>query len=106
LLGKLERIAMPTRNVVLTEHLDEVIDRLVKTGRYRNASEVLRDGLRMVEQRENREKAKLAALKEAAAVGFRDIEEGRFHDVDEDGLEEFISSLGQRASGRAKKIGR
>ena len=69
---------MPTRNVVLTEHLDEVIDQLVETGRYQNASEVLRDGLRMVEQREAREKAKLAALKEAAAIGFRDIEEGRF----------------------------
>lgn len=97
---------MPTRNVVLTEHLDEVIDRLVKTGRYQNASEVLRDGLRMVEQRENREKAKLAALKEAAAIGFRDIDEGRFHDVDEDGLEEFVSGLGQQASERARKTGR
>ena len=97
---------MPTRNVVLTEHLDEVIDRLVKTGRYQNASEVLRDGLRMVEQRENREIAKLAALKEAATVGFRDIDEGRFHDVDEDGLDEFMSGLGQRVSERAKKTGR
>ena len=92
---------MPTRNVVLTEHLDKVIDRLVKTGRYQNASEVLRDGLRMVERREAREKAKLAALKEAAAVGFRDIEEGRFRDIGEDGLEEFMSGLGQQASRRA-----
>ena len=96
---------MPTRNVVLTEHLEEVIDRLVKTGRYQNASEVLRDGLRLVEQREAREAAKLAALKEAAAIGFHDIEQGRFEDVTEDGLEEFMSGLGQQASLRAKKAG-
>jgi antitoxin ParD1/3/4 len=106
LLIKLEPISMPTRNVVLTEHLDEVIDQLVETGRYQNASEVLRDGLRMVEQREAREKAKLAALKEAAAIGFRDIEEGRFQDVGESGLEEFMNGLGQRASKRVKTTGR
>lgn len=97
---------MPTRNVVLTEHLEEVIDRLVKTGRYQNASEVLRDGLRMVERREAKETAKLAALKQAAAVGFRDIDEGRFHDVGENGLEEFMSGLGRQASERARKTGR
>lgn len=97
---------MPTRNVVLTEHHQEVIDHLVKTGRYQNASEVLRDGLRLVEQREEREHARLSALKEAARIGFRDIEEGRFRDVSDDALEGFMSGLGQQASARAKKVGR
>lgn len=96
---------MPTRNVVLTEHLEEVIDRLVKTGRYQNASEVLRDGLRLVEQREAREKAKLAALREAANIGFHDIEQGRFEDITEESLEKFVRGLGQQASLRAKKNG-
>lgn len=82
-----------------------MIDRLVKTGRYQNASEVLRDGLRLVEQREARETAKLAALREAANIGFHDIEQGRFEDIAEDDLEEFISGLGQQASARAKKAG-
>lgn len=96
---------MPTRNVVLTEHFEEVIDRLVKTGRYQNASEVLRDGLRLLEQREAKEAAKLAVLREAANIGFHNIEQGRFEDVAKDGLEEFMSSLGQQASARAKKAG-
>lgn len=82
-----------------------MIDRLVKTGRYQNASEVLRDGLRLVEQREAKETAKLAALREAANIGFHDIEQGRFEDIAEDDLEEFISGLGQQASARAKKAG-
>ena len=39
---------MPTRNVVLTNHQAAMVERLVTSGRYQNASEVLRDGLRLV----------------------------------------------------------
>lgn len=97
---------MPTRNVVLTEHHEEVIDRLVKSGRYQNASEVLRDGLRLVEQRDALEAAKLAALKEAARIGFGDIDEGRFQDVRDGDLEAFIAGLGQQASERVRASGK
>ena len=43
---------MPTRNVVLTDHQTNLVEQLVASGRYQNASEVLREGLRLVEQRE------------------------------------------------------
>jgi antitoxin ParD1/3/4 len=43
---------VPTRNVRLTEHQAELIDGLVRSGRYQNASEVIREGLRIVEERE------------------------------------------------------
>ena len=69
---------MSTRNVVLTQRQDQLIDTLVKTGRYQNASEVLREGLRLVEQREAEEAAKLAALREVARTGMADFEAGRF----------------------------
>ena len=42
---------MPTRNVVLTDRQEKLVDELVGSGRYQNASEVLREGLRLVEQR-------------------------------------------------------
>jgi antitoxin ParD1/3/4 len=93
---------MPTRNVVLTDHHEKVIEQLVTSGRYQNASEVLREGLRLVEQRQAREEARLAALKEAARIGFLDIDEGRFQDVSDDRLEEFVAELGQQASTRAR----
>lgn len=84
---------MPTRNVVLTDHHEEVIDRLVKSGRYQNASEVLREGLRLIERREEREAAKLKALREATNVGLADLDEGRF--VDFSSFEELEDHLTQ-----------
>ncbi len=69
---------MPTRNVVLTDHQANLVEQLVASGRYQNASEVLREGLRLVEGREAEDKARLKALREAARLGVADIEEGRF----------------------------
>lgn len=59
---------MPTRNVVLTEHQEGLIETLVRSGRYQNASEVLREGLRLIERRESEDAAKLTALREAATI--------------------------------------
>ena len=69
---------MPTRNIVLTEYQAELVERLVRSGRYQNASEVLREGLRMVETQEAEAKARLRALREAARIGIADIDAGRF----------------------------
>ncbi|MBC9245977.1 type II toxin-antitoxin system ParD family antitoxin [Paracoccus sp. 11-3] len=43
---------MATRNVVLTDTQSDLVDRLVATGRYQNASEALRAGLRLLERDE------------------------------------------------------
>ena len=65
---------MPTRNVVLTDHQARLVERLVVSGRYQNASEVLREGIRLVERQEAEHEARLRALREAAAAGIADIE--------------------------------
>src|SRR5689334_16535972 len=69
---------MPTRNVVLTEHQAEFVERLVSSGRYQNASEVLREGLRLVEAQEAETKARRKALLEAARVGIAASEAGQY----------------------------
>jgi antitoxin ParD1/3/4 len=80
--GTLEGVSMPTRNVVLTRHQEELIAELVDSGRYQNASEVLREGLRLVEQREAADAAKLEALREAARIGFDAVSRGEFVEFD------------------------
>lgn len=96
---------MPTRNVVLSEHQQQLVEDLVQSGRYQNASEVLRDGLRLVEERERYENAKLEALKQAARQGWADVSAGRYADVADDQLDDFVGQLGRRAA-RAGKTAR
>lgn len=84
---------MPTRNVVLTDYQVEMIERMVKSGRFQNGSEVLREGLRLLERQNTEEKAKLRALREAARIGLADIEAGRFKAFDTaEALAEYLSA--------------
>jgi antitoxin ParD1/3/4 len=86
---------MPTRNVVLTEHHAAVIDRLVKSGRYQNASEVLRAGLRLVERQEEEASLELEYLRREHAIGKAS---GEPEDIDP---ELFLKDLkAERRSGR------
>ena len=73
---------MPTRNVVLTDHQASLVQQLVDSGRYQNASEVLREGLRLVEQREAEDAYRLEALRSDTQIGLADIEAGRFKKFD------------------------
>jgi antitoxin ParD1/3/4 len=60
---------MPTRNVNLIDELDDFVLAKVKSGRYENASEVVRAALRTLERQEQRHEAKLAALRAAIDEG-------------------------------------
>jgi antitoxin ParD1/3/4 len=71
---------MPTRNVVLTDHHEQVIEDLVRSGKYQNASEVLREGVRLIELREQHNQAKLSALRDAIQQGFDAEQNGEFTD--------------------------
>jgi antitoxin ParD1/3/4 len=93
---------MPTRNVVLSDHQHELVETLVQSGRYQNASEVLREGLRLVEERERIEQTKLKALQEAARQGSADVSGGRYTDVADSRLEDLVGQLGKRARRQAK----
>jgi antitoxin ParD1/3/4 len=89
---------MPTRNVVLSVHQHELVEGLVQTGRYQNASEVHREGLRLIEECERVEQANLKALKQAARQGWADVSAGRFADVADDQLDNFIGQLQRLAA--------
>ena len=60
---------MPTRNVNLTDKLDNFVLATIESGRYENASEVVRAALRTLEREEQQFEAKLAALQTAIDEG-------------------------------------
>jgi antitoxin ParD1/3/4 len=74
----LEDHRVPTRNVNLTEHFDRFIEVGITSGRFSNASEVVREGLRLLEQREQENKAKIEWLRGAAKEGFDAADRGDY----------------------------
>jgi antitoxin ParD1/3/4 len=69
---------MPTRNVNLTDYLDRLIEDGVKSGKFSNASEVVREGLRLLDERQQEHKAKLKWLRGAVQEGVDAIERGDY----------------------------
>jgi antitoxin ParD1/3/4 len=69
---------MPS-SYTLGKHFESFIQAQLASGRYGNASEILRDALRLMEDRERR----LASLDAAIEAGMADIKAGRVHDAEE-----------------------
>lgn len=67
-------------NVSLTPELESLINQKVKSGRYSSASEVVREGLRLLHSRDEAHEAKLKALRAEIQKGDDDIEAGRIYD--------------------------
>ena len=71
-----------TRNVVLTDAQSDLVNRLVSSGRYQNASEALRAGLRLLE----REEAELSDLRARLAAGLEQARSGDLAEGDGEGV--------------------
>lgn len=98
---------MPTRNINLTNQLDRFVEKRVASGRYGNASEVVREGLRLLEERERETKAKLEWLRRAAQEGLDDLDQGHAVELDTGReLDAHLKHLAKFASrGLVRKIG-
>jgi antitoxin ParD1/3/4 len=79
-------------------HFEEVIESLIEGGRYSTASEVIREGLRLVEEREETRKAKLEALRAEIQKG---LDSGPAEEVD---IAEFMEAI--KARGRQRLAAR
>ncbi len=67
-------------NVSLSNEFESIIEKKVKSGQYHSASEVVRDGLRLLEQRDKLREAKLARLRADVQRGSDDIDRGDVFD--------------------------
>ena len=86
---------MAARNVNLTDHLADFVDANVATGRFQNASEVVREGLRLLEQRQREDELKLERLRQAVEVGREDAKRGRTVRIEPDQIGVFLANLGR-----------
>lgn len=63
-------------NVSLTPELEKLVDEKVKSGMYTSASEVVREGLRLLQEQEEIRRVKIAALKRDIQEGVEELDRG------------------------------
>jgi antitoxin ParD1/3/4 len=88
---------MLTRNVLLTEQREIFVVRLVETGRYRNASEVL---LRLLEDRVQQREAQLKDIRAGVIDGFDQVERGEHAEEAGEEVSERVFKRALRKHGR------
>jgi antitoxin ParD1/3/4 len=82
---------MPS-SYTLGDHFEAFVKDLVASGRYSSASEVLRDGLRLLEEEEMLREAKLAKLRELIQEGADSGDAGDWN------MEEFLAEMKAKTS--------
>jgi antitoxin ParD1/3/4 len=84
---------MPTRNISLTAEQDAFVERVVEAGEYQNASEAVRDALRVLQQRRREDALKLKALRAQIKAGIEALDQGDFVEVDDADLDGYLEGL-------------
>ncbi len=85
-------------NVSLTPEMDKWIANKVKSGQYKSSSEVVRDGLRLLQNKESQRQAMLEELRHELLVGVKQLEAGKSQEFDSE-LVEKIKSTGRQKLG-------
>jgi len=90
---------MPTRNIYLSAEMDEVVARRIRSGHYTNASEVVRAGLRLLDQEEAENKARVEWLRREIQHGIDSGEaEGDLGEKMRQRIRDYAASKEQKAS--------
>ncbi len=71
-------------NVSLTKEFESYVNDKVESGLYQTASEVIRDGLRLMKERDELHQTKLAELRREIALGAEQAERGQVRVFDEE----------------------
>ena len=93
---------MPTRNISLTAEQDAFVQEVVEAGEYQNASEAIRDALRVLQQRRREDSLRLKALRAQIKAGIDALERGDFAEIDDADLEGYLERLTTPAAKRAR----
>lgn len=88
---------MPTRNVNLTAEQNSFIDRMLKNGEYRNASEAVRDAIRALQQRRAEEQLRLEKLRISIRQGVTALRRGDYTEVEDDDLDTVFDEFAKPA---------
>lgn len=93
---------MAARNVSLSPRLARFIDRQIKSGRHRDASDVVREALLRYEADLEDDETRSEALRTIAAEGRADIARGAFTLITDETADDFLKQLNDEAAAIAR----
>ena len=93
---------MPTRNVNLTVEQDRFVEDVVSAGEYQNASEAIRDALRVLQQRRNEDALRLEALRTQIRAGVDALDRGAFIEINDTDLDAWLADDAQLSDRNAR----
>ena len=86
-------------NISLTPHFERLVHSKISSGRFQSASEVVREGLRLLEERDEDRRKTLSEVREKLAIGYAQLQRGE--GIDGESVFEEIRQLGK--TGRARR---
>jgi antitoxin ParD1/3/4 len=86
-------------NVSLTKELEKLVNDRVKSGMYQTASEVIREGLRLLKERDN-----LESLRRDIRAGFAAIDRGEYEEYDENTTKALATAIKARGRQRLEEF--
>jgi len=96
-------------NVSLTPELETLVHDKVESGLYTSASEVVREALRLLRERDQIQQQRLAELKREIAIGLEQLDRGESTTYDDQSLKDFFEGIKvqgrQRLAERKKQSG-
>lgn len=91
-------------HISLTPELENIIKEKVASGLYNNASEVVREALRFMKTNEELiYQMKLNSLRAKLAEGERDLEAGRYKELEQEEIGSFFQTLKNKTLDRLKQ---
>ena len=91
-------------NVSLTPELEKLVNEKVASGLYSSASEVVRDGLRLLSERDEIKQSRLRELRRDLSAGARQIKQGNYKEYSSGGeLVDDIQKRGHKRIGDRRK---
>jgi antitoxin ParD1/3/4 len=83
-------------NISLTKEFENYVAQKVESGMYHSASEVIRDGLRLMKERDELHQSRLAEVRKEIAIGIDQADRGKVHPSNEE------TTAGVKAGGRKR----
>src|SRR5438132_14200206 len=91
--------------ISLAPEVEQLIQEKVASGKYGSATEVVREALRLLEERDEADQHDLDELRREIRIGLQQLDDGAFKEYDDQSLKEMLEGIKRRGRERLARSG-